>query len=427
VEVSGVGGIVQVPGFYVDSLNVMTNGGPVTWHNVPVLVFDLPDLRDGIGYIPGILGMNLFTDRDLVLQGGLENPAVAFSAQFQWWNNGGGSWSESAKWMRGTPDSAEHPAQFLGRITSPQTITVDANYTVGNLTFDNVNRYTISGSGRLTLQTHENPTVVGVYSGSHTINAPMTFASDTIINVAPPASKLTISNDVIATGIDITKTGLGTVEMKNVRADALALDGGVVAILPSGANAATSVLKSISATTGQMDLQNNKLIVRGAAGGGTGTLGTWNGTAYSGITGLVADDHLITTQSSASGPQKRTSLAVATADQIGRVGQTFGGQTVGTGDVLVMYTYAGDADLSGDVDADDFFRIDAGFTGALKGYFNGDFDYSGIIDADDYFLIDSSYAFHGSPIASAVSAVPEPAGLPLILAAFAMTARRRRV
>ena len=51
----------------------------------------------------------------------------------------------------------------------------------------------------------------------------------------------------------------------------------------------------------------------------------------------------------------------------------------------------GDADGDGDIDGDDFFAIDAGFTAGAAGYANGDFDYNGLIDADDYFLIDSNY------------------------------------
>jgi hypothetical protein len=427
VDVEGVGGTIQVPGFYVDNLKVLTNGGYVTWNNVPVLVLDLPDARDGVGYLPGVLGMNLFTDRDLIVNGGLENPAVAFSQQFQWNDNANGLWSESAKWIGGTPNMAPRPAQFLSKITAPRTITVDGDYTIGNLTFDNANRYTIGGAGRLTLQNFDSPTVIGVYSGSHTINAPMTLASETIINVAQPASKLTITNDVTATGIKLTKTGDGTVEMKNVRADSLALDGGTVAIIPSVSTAATSVLKSISATNGKLDLQNTRLIVRGTTGGGTAQLGSWNGSAYTGITGLVADGHLITTQSSATAPNFRTTLGVATADQIARVGQPFGGQTILAGDVLVMYTYAGDADLDGSIDGDDFGQIDSGFSANLKGYFNGDFNYSGKIDADDYFLIDANYGRQGAPIASGAAAVPEPAALSLMVASFAIAARRRRV
>jgi hypothetical protein len=61
----------------------------------------------------------------------------------------------------------------------------------------------------------------------------MTFASDTSVLVLPPAAKLTISSDVIATGRLITKDGAGTLEMKNVRADRLQIDAGTVQIRPS--------------------------------------------------------------------------------------------------------------------------------------------------------------------------------------------------
>jgi hypothetical protein len=68
--------------------------------------------------------------------------------------------------------------------------------------------------------------------------------------------------------------------------------------------------------------------------------------------------------------------------------------------VLVMYTYAGDADLTGKINGDDYFRIDQGYATRnnatpLLGYENGDFNYDGRIDADDYFIIDRTYGRQG--------------------------------
>jgi hypothetical protein len=80
---------------------------------------------------------------------------------------------------------------------------------------------------------------------------------------------------------------------------------------------------------------------------------------------------------------------------------TFDGQSVNDGDVLVKYTFVGDANLDGVVDAADYEQIDNGFNSqgtatALSGWFNGDFNYDGVINGDDYTLIDNAFNSQGS-------------------------------
>jgi hypothetical protein len=148
---------------------------------------------------------------------------------------------------------------------------------------------------------------------------------------------------------------------------------------------------------------------------------------------------LATTQQDALGGL--TTLAVATADQAFR--ESFGGFSVSGDDVLVMYTYAGDVNFDGVVDATDYGVIDnwVQFPGT-DGYANGDFNYDGVIDAADYGIIDNTIQLQGAPfpgwdspgsiaIASAslsgVTAVPEPASLSVLgLAAAILVGRRRR-
>jgi hypothetical protein len=62
-------------------------------------------------------------------------------------------------------------------------------------------------------------------------------------------------------------------------------------------------------------------------------------------------------------------------------------------DVVVKYSWNGDANVDGIIDADDYFRIDSGFLSqpANPGYAQGNFNYDAGIDADDYFLIDSAF------------------------------------
>jgi hypothetical protein len=108
-------------------------------------------------------------------------------------------------------------------------------------------------------------------------------------------------------------------------------------------------------------------------------------------------------------------------------------------DVLVKYTYVGDADLSGSISATDYTAIDNGFNMHLTGWGNGDFNYDGVVNGDDYTLIDNAFNTQSGIIAGvtagpaeaiagpASSSVPEPASLGLLgVGVTAMFIRRRR-
>ena len=90
----------------------------------------------------------------------------------------------------------------------------------------------------------------------------------------------------------------------------------------------------------------------------------------------------------------------------------FAGRSVDANSILVKYTWNGDMDLNGKVDADDYFLIDSGFLsqGQLKGYRNGDLDFSGGIDADDYFLVDSAFLGQDGAAAGSAQALGTTAG-----------------
>jgi hypothetical protein len=109
--------------------------------------------------------------------------------------------------------------------------------------------------------------------------------------------------------------------------------------------------------------------------------GLWNGP------GIISS-------SAAAEPHKLTGLAVAVNDKGSGalLYSSFDGEIVDANSILVKYTYNGDADLNGKIDADDYFLIDKGFASQLGGYRNGDFDQNGVVDADDYFLIDRAFA-----------------------------------
>jgi hypothetical protein len=173
-----------------------------------------------------------------------------------------------------------------------------------------------------------------------------------------------------------------------------------------GAGAAKLVLGSLDLDgSSTLELATASLLVR------NGTVGSWNGSTYTGITGLIASglnggawdgSGIVTSGADALGVL--TTLAPATVGEvlgIGAGGDTsvWNGETVTAGDVIVKYTYAGDANLDGEINADDYALIDFNAHGQLTlGYYNGDFNVDGSVNADDYALIDFNLNAQGLPL-----------------------------
>jgi hypothetical protein len=133
-----------------------------------------------------------------------------------------------------------------------------------------------------------------------------------------------------------------------------------------------------------------------------------------------------------------TTIGVATAAQVLFIGATdtgtFAGQTVTGTMTIAMYTYAGDLNFDGLVDAAGYGVIDnwIQFPGT-DGYPNGDLNYDGVIDASDYGIIDNTIQLQGPPIPTGVDAVtsaivlvPEPTCALAMLASSLLLRRRRR-
>src|SRR5258707_12929348 len=65
-----------------------------------------------------------------------------------------GTWSSQANWVQGVPNAPGAVARFLDKITADRTITVDGNFTVGQMVFNDTDRYTLTAAagGSITLQ-----------------------------------------------------------------------------------------------------------------------------------------------------------------------------------------------------------------------------------------------------------------------------------
>ena len=98
-------------------------------------------------------------------------------------------------------------------------------------------------------------------------------------------------------------------------------------------------------------------------------------------------------------PPTATGQGIASASQVKGISGTetaaWAGETVGANDTLVMYTYAGDATLDGQINIDDYGHIDTSVGLISDGWFNGDFNYDGKINIDDYGIIDVNVGVQG--------------------------------
>ncbi len=355
-----------------------------------------------------------------------------------WLHDADGDWSTKENWSVGlSPSGFGATANFLGAISTDRTVTLDGPQIVGTINFNSANRYTISGASTLTIDTPMGDGAINVIAGSHTIATPVVVNRNTTITVSQAADTLRMSGGISgADAIGVTKAGAGLLQLSTIRVGTLTINAGGVQLVVDGSAGGASRLNSLAINgTSSLDLTNNKLIVTSAS------VGSWNGSNYDGVSGLIASGRnggawngggIVTSQTAAQSPSFLTTLAVATAGEVNKT--TFGGLSVSSTDVLVMYTYAGDANLDGKIDADDYFQIDSHYNKAGnsdKSYINGDFNYDGQINGDDYFLIDAAFTGQGMPFSSEVGlsaaiAVPEPASVAgLIIAAAVMTRRRR--
>jgi fibronectin-binding autotransporter adhesin len=189
------------------------------------------------------------------------------------------------------------------------------------------------------------------------------------------------------------------------------------------------IVSSLS-NSGTIDLTNNAMILKNDTAS-IETVYTQIQTAFAGGTWA----------GNSSSGDITSSLARADTTHLTAIGfatglTSFEGQSVSASDVLVKYTYYGDANLDGKVDGSDYSLIDNGYLQQLTGWYNGDFNYDGVIDGSDYTLIDNAFNSQGanisaevaSPtaqIAGGVSAVPEPSTLGLLgIGAMGLLGRR---
>jgi fibronectin-binding autotransporter adhesin len=303
----------------------------------------------------------------------------------------------------------------IGSATIPAAVTLAANNTYGGNTLVNAGTLTIAAGGSLPATTN---LTVGDGTDAATVSLPAYNSG--LIHSVTLASMTLKPNAVVS---------VGSPSMSN-HADRSELFTNALTLTGSSGN-----------WSGKLDLGGNDLVIHNAdAPTAAATLanvtdqlksgyGAYGGSYWAGNSGIVSsaaagDSTYLTTLGSATGLT------------------SFDGAAVSTTDVLVKYTYYGDANLDGTVDGTDYSMIDTGFGGGGTGWQYGDFNYDGKIDGSDYSLIDNAFNMQGSngladpmnmlatntaEIAGTASAVPEPGSLTIFgIGAVGLSWRRRR-
>ena len=188
--------------------------------------------------------------------------------------------------------------------------------------------------------------------------------------------------------------------------------------------------------TGKLDLNNNALIldyvdptidstsvspissvrtqlIAGAASG-----------SWTGATGISSSD-----AAASQGSGHPMALGYAEASSI--TATSIGGHSLDGSDVVVAYTYAGDANLDGVVNVEDFNALSMNYnaTSSNASWLGGDFNYDGKVNAEDFALLAANYGATAAFTASAPALgtlVPEPTTLGLLAAFVPLALRRRR-
>lgn len=187
---------------------------------------------------------------------------------------------------------------------------------------------------------------------------------------------------------------------------------------------AGAVSLSMTAYAGSViDLADNDLIVDYNGTSPLPTLENEIKTGYDGGDWLGGD---ITSSSAAATANSAHKTALGYAEASDLNVSRFDNEEVDSTTVLIAYTWFGDANLDGTVNALDFNALASNFGKSGKVWDQGDFNYDGTVNSSDFDALSANFG-QTDPTGAAmseVSIVPEPAEMMLL--AVGLGARRRR-
>jgi hypothetical protein len=344
------------------------------------------------------------------------------------------SWNDAGNWLEANvPNGKGRNATFSG---AGGTVNIGSAVSAGFVNFTG-SSYTITGQ-TLTLDDNSaSSNVTGSATGraaihvgyasanQQTITAPVSLAKDTTVHVNSASQTLTLSN-LQASSAWLTKTGSGVLAVNNVRTTGLAVSAGTVSILEGRSVNGTSLVGSLSITSGaSVNLNDQDLVVDYTGVSPISAIRSAIASAYNGglWTGTGLTSAYATSLAASPHP---AALGFGEAALLGISG-SFSGVSFNADAVLVRYTYSGDATLDGKVDTRDFNQL-AGAFGSGTTWVQGDFNYTGTVDSTDFGMLLANYGMN-MPAASPSlgSLIPEPSMMGLMgVALFTIASRGER-
>ena len=269
-----------------------------------------------------------------------------------------------------------------------------------------------------------------------TLSAANTYTGATIILAG--TLKLAVGAAMASKSVWVVQGARMDVEgLYRQTAGSTAVDG-LVRLLGGSAVFDAGTLDIRTASGGTMDLTTRGLIVNYDTASPLAQVTDWIRQGFDLPGGGNWDGPGITSADAATQPDRLTAVGVLpnTDEKVGGK-TTFEGEPVDATTVLAAYTWWGDANLDGVVDANDYDVIDKMFLFTPvpdnTGWWTGDFTYDGVIDANDYDRIDKAFLFQTGPLGGGADGgpaapTPEPATLILVAAGVLglWGSRRRR-
>jgi autotransporter-associated beta strand protein len=418
---------------------------------INLLNFSLPTAPAGEAYSLSTGVDNGYIDLVVAASGPANLTWNNHSGNFLWdngssanWNSGSANTTFSAgsvvTFNDNNPSStAANYAVTLNATVAPASILVNnsnGNYTIsGTGTIGGTGSLTKSGTGTLTLSTPN------TYGGGTNVSAGKLLIAQagtnaTIVN----STTLTVGNTLTAlpSGGALSISGSGIVQLADgVTNQTFVTPGAHSSVPTSNIN-----LTSLSITgTGTLDIGNNRIIVDYTSGNDPiASIAAWIKAGYNDGDTPGAGPSIISSDIATDDTASGYSYGIGYADGADHVVAG-----LPSGEIEIMFTLLGDANLDGTVNGDDFSQFSSNLGGSPRAWDEGDFNYDGTVNGEDFapfshnqgqtdVLAASETGTLTGPLelSNGISSnlsltnVPEPASAVLMVVAGLGTLRRRR-